>query len=199
MLIVKRDKQYPILEYMNTKAIYALGAGIAILGIAIFLIMSTGLFGGNTTPNKQQINQNSLKDSVPLSLSIKNITVNKINNNAADIQVLFNAYNPTRGTVILESIEYNLLANDKRIVSGDIGEKLEGFVTSSQGIYPIISNGTVTLKDKQVSERNNAIAPIWDKMVSGKITYTVKGTFSYKQTSSLQSVSADKDFNLTFP
>jgi hypothetical protein len=185
---------------MNTKAIYALGAGIAILGIAIFLIMSTGLFGGNTTPNKQQINQNSLKDSVPLSLSIKNITVNKINNNAADIQVLFNAYNPTRGTVILESIEYNLLANDKRIVSGDIGEKLEGFVTSSQGIYPIISNGTVTLKDKQVSERNNAIAPIWDKMVSGKITYTVKGTFSYKQTtSSMQSVSADKDFNLTFP
>ncbi|HYZ50505.1 MAG TPA: LEA type 2 family protein [Nitrososphaeraceae archaeon] len=184
---------------MNTKAIYALGAGIAILGIAIFLIMSTGLFGGNTTPNKQQINQNSLRESVPLSLSIKNITVNKINNNAADIQVLFNAYNPTRGTVILESIEYNLLVNDKRIVSGDIGEKLEGFVTSSQGIYPIISNGTVTLKDKQVSERNNAIAPIWDKMISGKITYTVRGTFSYKQTSSLQSVSADKDFDLTFP
>jgi hypothetical protein len=72
-------------------------------------------------------------------------------------------------------------------------------VTSSEGIYPIISNGTVTLKDKQVSERNNAIAPIWDKMVSGKISYSVKGTFSYKQTSSLQSVSADKDFNLTFP
>jgi hypothetical protein len=184
---------------MNTKAIYALGGGIAILGIAIFLVMGTGFFGGNTNSNKQQTNQNSLKDSVPLSLSIKNITVNKINNNAANIQVLFNAYNPTRGTVILESIQYNLLVNDKRIISGDIGEKLEGFVTSSQGIYPIISNSTVTLKDKQVSERNNAIASIWDKMVSNKIRYTVKGTYSYKQTSSLQSVSADKDFNLTYP
>ena len=184
---------------MNTKAIYALGGGIAILGITIFLIMGTGFFDGNTNSNKQQINQNSLKDLEPLSLSIKNITVNKINDNAADIQLLFNAHNPTPGTVILEAIQYNLLVNGKRIVSGDIGEKLEGFVTSSQGIYPIISNGTIILKDKQVSQRNNAIASIWDKMVSDKISYTVQGTYSYKQTSSLQSVSADKDFNLTFP
>ena len=182
---------------MNKKYAYALGAGIVILGIAIFLIIETGI-SSNTSSNKQKVNQTSLSNIEPIILSIKNISVSKINNNAANVQVAFNAYNPNRGTIILEEIQYNLFVDGKRIVSGDIGEKLEGFVTSSQGIYPIISNGSVILKDKQLSQRNNIIASSWDKMVSDKASYTINGTYSYKQTSGLQATGADKDFKLTF-
>jgi hypothetical protein len=35
-------------------------------------------------------------------------------------------------------------------------------------------------------------------MLEGKGSYLINGTYSYKQTSSLQATGADKDFELTF-
>jgi hypothetical protein len=43
------------------------------------------------------------------------------------------------------------------------------------------------------------IANNWYKVVDSKANYLINGTYSYKQTSSLQAMGADKDFKLTFP
>jgi hypothetical protein len=84
------------------------------------------------------------------------------------------------------------------MVSGDIGEKPEGFVASQEGIYPIIGNGTVTLKDVQTVERDDINAAIWDKVVDGSASYIINGTYSYKQTSSFQATGGDEEFQLAF-
>jgi hypothetical protein len=184
---------------MNIRAIYMAAGGIVAVAVAIFLIMGTGvLTNGNFS--RDQPNQNSLKNSPqPINLSIKNVTAKPIGSKAADVQVVFDAYNPNKGTVILEAITYNLFANGIHLASGDIGAKLEGFIASQEGVYPIIGNGTVTLKDTQAIQLNNLTADGWNKVINSKASYIVNGTYSYKQTSSLQATGEDKDFKLTFP
>jgi hypothetical protein len=184
---------------MNIRAIYVAAGAIVAVAVAIFLIMGTGILS-NGNFNRDQSNQNSLKNSPQLiKLSIKNVTAKPIGSKAADIQVVFDAYNPNRGTIILEAITYNLFANGIRLTSGDIGAKLEGFIASQEGVYPIIGNGTVTLKDTQAIQQNGLTADGWSKVVNSKASYIINGTYSYKQTSSLQATGEDKDFKLTFP
>lgn len=180
---------------MNIRAIYMAAGAIVAVAVAIFLIMGTGVLT-NGNYSRDQSNQNSPQ---PIKLSIKNITAKPIGSKAADIQVVFDAYNPNKGTVILEAITYNLFANGIHLTAGDIGAKLEGFIASQEGVYPIIGNGTVTLKDTQAMQLNNLTADGWNKVINSKASYIVNGTYSYKQTSSLQATGEDKDFKLTFP
>jgi hypothetical protein len=183
---------------MNKKAMYAAGGGIAAVAVAIFLIMNTGIFN-NTNFIGQGFNQGALMNIKAIGLSVNNLAANQTADNIAKIQVVFDAYNPNMGTVILEAIQYNVFVDNMRVISGDIGEKPEGFVASQEGIYPIIGNGTVTLKDVQTVERNDLNAAIWDKIVDGRANYIINGTYSYKQTSSFQATGGDMEFNLTFP
>jgi hypothetical protein len=183
---------------MNKKAMYAAGGGIAAVAVAIFLIMNTGIFT-NTNFIGQGFNQGALMNIKAIGLSVNNLAANQTGDNVAKIQVVFDAYNPNMGTVILEAIQYNVYVDNMRVISGDIGEKPEGFVASQEGIYPIIGNGTVTLKDVQNVERNDLNAAIWDKIVDGRANYIINGTYSYKQTSSFQATGGDMEFRLTFP
>jgi hypothetical protein len=183
---------------MDTKAIYAAGGGIAALAVAIFLILNTGIFT-NTKYSGQGFNQGALMNIEPIKLSVNNVSANQTADNIAKIQVVFDAYNPNMGTVILEAIRYNVFVENMRVISGDIGEKPEGFVASQEGIYPIIGNGTITLKDAQIVERNNMNGIIWNKVVDGSASYVINGTYSYKQTSSFQATGGDMEFKLTFP
>jgi hypothetical protein len=183
---------------MNKKAMYAAGGGIAAVAVAIFLIMNTGIFN-NTNFIGQGFNQGALTNIKAIGLSVNNLAANQTADNIAEIQVVFDAYNPNMGTVILEAIQYNVFVDNMRVISGDIGGKPEGFVASQEGIYPIIGNGTVTLKDVQTVERNDLNAAIWDKIVDGRANYIINGTYSYKQTSSFQATGGDMEFNLTFP
>ena len=168
------------------------------VAVAIFLIMNTGIFN-NTNFIGQGFNQGALMNIKAIGLSVNNLAANQTADNIAKIQVVFDAYNPNMGTVILEAIQYNVFVDNMRVISGDIGEKPEGFVASQEGIYPIIGNGTVTLKDVQTVERNDLNAAIWDKIVDGRANYIINGTYSYKQTSSFQATGGDMEFNLTFP
>ena len=183
---------------MNIKAIYAAGGAIVAVAVAIFLIAGTGVFSNSNF--QKGLNLNPSNGIIqPIKLSIKNIAAKQIGNKTANIQVIFNAYNPNKGTIILEAITYNLFANGIHLVSGDIGAKLEGFIASQEAVFPIIGNSTVTLKDTRAIHQNSLIANSWDKVVNSKANYLINGTYSYKQTSSLQATGEDKDFKLTFP
>jgi hypothetical protein len=183
---------------MNTKAIYAAGGGIAAVAVAIFFIMNTGLFN-NLNFSGQGFNQGAMMTAEAIKLSLKNVAINQSTDKTAEIHVVFDAYNPNMGTVILEAIRYNVFVDNIRLISGDIGQKPEGFVSSQEGVYPVIGNGTVTLKDVKNLQRNSMNGAIWDKVVNGNASYTINGTYSYRQTSSFQATAGDTEFRLSFP
>jgi LEA14-like dessication related protein len=180
---------------VNSKFVFVVAGGIAAAAIIIFVVMGSGLFSLGS-----QDGQVAQSQPVELQLSLVDITAEKTDERTADVNVAFNVHNPNRNTAILETIHYTVFIDELKMTSGDIGVSPEGFVASQEGIFPIVSNTTVTLKDSQASERNNLTAEAWDSMVTGDAQYRIEGTIAYKLTgTSFQFSAGEKDFLLMYP
>ena len=182
---------------MNTKVIYAAAGGIAAAAIAIFFIMGIGNFrplGNSETPGASQT------PIADLQLELRDIVVEKTDEENATVQVVFDIHNPNRSTAILETIHYTLDVGQYQMTTGDVGVTPEGFVSGQEDIFPIVGSSTVTLKDTKVAVRNNLTASSWDSMVNGTGQYNVEGIYSYRLTgSNFQTSYFEKGFALTFP
>jgi len=144
--------------------------------------------------------QSEDRNDNPIVISIKNITVEPTDSSHSNLQIAFDAYNPNRGTIILESIQYKVLINNSEVASGEIGERLEGFLESQDNVFPVIGSGNVTLKDTDLLARNSENSDLWNRLSMNQIdSYQVNGTYSFSQTSTLQASGGDRLFTLNFP
>lgn len=151
-----------------------------------------------SAPNAET--QSTDRTDNPIVISIKNVTVEPIDSSHSNLQVTFDAHNPNRGTIILESIQYKVIVNNTEIASGEIGERLEGFLESQDNVFPVISSGNVTLKDTDLLTRNSENSDIWNRLSTNQMeSYQVNGTYSFSQTSTLQASGGDRPFTLSFP
>lgn len=189
-------------------------ATILIIAVfAIIIIISLTVFGRNQLSTdfskiglasmnitKASIfNQEALKDAKPPELSIKEIKTGNADNGTENFSIKFNVFNPNKGTVILESISYNVYSNSTRIASGDIGMRPEGLVDSQDSIFPVIGNGTLILKDKKIiqTDKDLNISQIANNINSSN--FLVNGSYFYKQTGSFQSTGGEQQFRLNYP
>jgi hypothetical protein len=190
------------------KKIIATGILVAVIAIVIYFAVSSSNFLTNdvsrlslTNMNFTQgsiFNQDAIRDSMPPELSIKDITANIVDSNKGNLSIIFNVFNPNKGTIMLESISYNVYSNSTRIVSGDIGNRPEGFVDTQDSIFPVIGNGTLILKDKRIIENNNNLN-LSQISENNKISeFLVNGSYFFKQTSSFQSTGGEQTFNINY-
>ena len=141
-------------------------------------------------------NQEALKESKPPELSIKDVKAGIVDNKTGNFSIIFNVFNPNRGTIILESISYNVYSNSTRIASGDIGKRPEGLVDSQDSIFPVIGNGTLILKDKKIIQPSN-VANLPNNINNSK--FFVNGSYFFKQTGSFQSTGGEQEFSINYP
>jgi hypothetical protein len=182
---------------VKTKFLYAAAIGIAAAAIVIFFVMGMGNFrfpGNSENPGQAQT------QPADLQLALKDVMVEKLDDENATVQVVFDVHNPNRSTAILETIHYFLNVGQFQMTAGDIGVSPEGFVAGQENTFPIVGNTTVTLKNTQVAARNNLTASSWNNMVDGTAQYRVEGSYSYRLTgSNFQTSYSEKEFTLTFP
>jgi len=181
---------------VNTKALYAAGGGIAAAAIALFFIMVPGNI---RLPGLSEGNQTSQQLQLEPELSIKNVTVTRMDNGSASVQIVFDLYNPNSNPLLLEMLQYTLNVGGLRMTGGDIGGSPEGMVASSADLTHIPSESSVTLRNTQVAIRNNVTADSWDSMVEGTAKYEVTGFYAYRATVRLETTPGEKEFALTFP
>src|SRR5918995_1108282 len=191
--ITKIINKYRI-GHINKKIIYS---AIGIIAVAVIIMILSQ--GSDFKISPLKFNQGAVTEAKALEISLKNVSVTNIDNNNIKINTIFDVYNPNEGTLILENINYNVNLDKIRIASGDIGERPEGFVASQSGIYPIIGNGTVILKDEKTIQKDNRINNVWNKIANKSSNFQVNGSFAYKQTSSFQAHGGEIDFNLVYP
>ena len=144
-------------------------------------------------------NDDAVKDAVPPKLSIKNITTNIVDDKTGNLSIIFDVYNPNKITIMVESISYNVYSNSTRIVSGDIGQRPEGFIDSQDSIFPVIGNGTLILKDKKMIDTNRGLNLSQIATNNGTSQFLVNGTYFFKQTSSFQSTGGEAEFSIAYP
>lgn len=182
---------------------------IAVIAIVISLISFSGNFQSgdfskiglaNKNITKSSIfNQEAIKDAKPPELSIKDIRTGIAGDGNGNFSIIFNVFNPNKGTVIIESISYNVYSNSTRIASGDIGSRPEGFVDSQDSIFPVIGNGTLILKDKKIiqTSKDLNLSEIANNINASK--YLVNGSYFFKQTGSFQSTGGEQQFSINYP
>ena len=188
-------------------------ASILIIAVVAIIIITLTVFGknqlstdfskiglANINITKASIfNQEALKDSKPPELSIKEIKTGNVDNGTENFSIKFNVFNPNKGTVILESISYNVYSNSTRIASGDIGTRPEGLVDSQDSIFPVIGNGTLILKDKKIIQTNKDLNMSQIANNINSSNFIVNGSYFYKQTGSFQSTGGEQQFRLNYP
>jgi hypothetical protein len=182
---------------------------IAVIAIVIYLTVlgrnfpssdfsKTGVANMNLT-RTSIFNQEALKDAKPPELSIKDIKAGIVDNRTGTFSIIFDVFNPNKGTIILESISYNVYSNSTRVASGDIGKRPEGLVDSQDSIFPVIGNGTLILKDKKIIQpsKDLNLSQIANNINSSK--YLVNGSYFFKQTGSFQSTGGEQQFSINYP
>lgn len=175
------------------KIVYA-GGVIAAAAVAIFL-----LAGQIAPPGVQQGAPRQETIATPV-VAIKDISVNRVDDRNASVEVTFTVKNPNRTTVILETIHYEVHVDNVRMTIGDVGQSPEGFLASQSSVFTIIANRTLTVSDEQTAVRTGASAGAWDRMVEGSASYAVSGTYLYRITAAnLETTAGEQDFTLTFP
>ena len=194
---------------MDKRKIIYISSAIAIAVVAAVIYWGVASDNENadrqtTAPTLQSTSNTEIQTTDPtdnpITISIKNITVEPIDSSNLNLQIAFDAHNPNRGTIILESIQYKVLVNNSEVASGEIGERLEGFLESQDNVFPVISSGNVTLKDTDLITRNSENSDIWNQLNMNQIqSYQVNGTYSFSQTSTLQASGGDRPFTLRFP
>jgi hypothetical protein len=190
------------------KKIIATGIIVAIIAFVVYFTVSSSNFLASEisrlwTPvvnftEASIFNQDAIKDPLPPELSIKDITATIVDGNTGNFSIIFNIFNPNKGTIMLESVSYNVYSNSTRIVSGDIGNRPEGFVDSQDSIFPVIGNGTLILKDKRIIENNDNLnlSQISENNEISK--FLVNGSYFFKQTGSFQSTGGEQTFNINY-
>src|SRR5919106_2822815 len=194
---------------MNRRKLIYISSAIAIAIVVGFTYWGLASNNDNTerqapAPSSQSPSnaetQSTDRTDNPIVISIKNVTVEPIDSSHSNLQVTFDAHNPNRGTIILESIQYKVIVNNNEIASGEIGERLEGFLESQDNVFPVIASGNVTLKDTDLLTRNSENSDIWNRLSANQMeSYQVNGTYSFSQTSTLQASGGDRPFTLNFP
>lgn len=187
--------------YISLVVAIAVVAGISYWGFAYYNEGVNRMEPGQAvqSPASTEIQSMGRNDN-PIIISIKNITVEPTDSSHSNLQIAFDAHNPNRGTIILESIQYKVLVNNSEVASGEIGERLEGFLESQDNVFPVIGSGNVTLKDTDLLARNSENSDLWNRLSMNQIdSYQVNGTYSFSQTSTLQASGGDRPFALNFP
>ncbi|MPZ06684.1 MAG: hypothetical protein GEU26_09770 [Nitrososphaeraceae archaeon] len=187
--------------YISSAVAIAVVAGITYWGFAYY---NEGVDRQDPGPAVQSPASSEIqsvdRNDNPIVISIKNITVEPTDSSHSNLQIAFDAHNPNRGTIILESIQYKVLVNNSEVASGEIGERLEGFLESQDNVFPVIGSGNVTLKDTDLLARNSENSDLWNRLSMNQIdSYQVNGTYSFSQTSTLQASGGDRPFTLNFP
>jgi LEA14-like dessication related protein len=111
---------------------------------------------------------------LPIQVKLADLSVLSVTDEEATLKIDFEVTNPNYKSVILQLIKYDLYYGDTRIIIGQIGERAEGAVDSSN-YFTVLRNSPQIIGDK-ITIKNSGNAPeFWSALKGGNIKWTVRG------------------------
>jgi hypothetical protein len=178
--------------------VYVFRLSFTILMLVIF-VAGRGFTTTAVLSNSMNLQSTSGLGTQEIELNVKDIVVNKTDQNLATVKIIFAAHNPQTYTVLLNGIHYNIFVNNQTLSSGDIGGESLIDIMNEEPEFPIISNDTVTFKNVQTIHTNEIKNDISNTITAGKACFTVNGTYFYRQEARLTATGGGNEFQLKFP
>ena len=176
---------------MNPK-VFVFAAVLGIIGIlgAIVLI-------GPDMQAPGQGNNNSVENAPTIELlevELADLSVTKINERSATIEIAFEIFNPNPRAVIVQTMDYNLFetgfSSYEQLAGGTIGSRPEGMVEFGSNYYTLLGENSIVLKKKMVIKNTASSSELWDSLKSeyengesGSAKWWVYGTIYFNLSS----------------
>ena len=152
---------------MNPK-VFVFAAVLGIIGIlgAIVLV-------GPDMQAPGQGNNNSVENAPTIELlevELADLSVTKINERSATIEIAFEIFNPNPRAVIVQTMDYNLFetgfSSYEQLAGGTIGSRPEGMVEFGSNYYTLLGENSIVLKKKMVIKNTASSSELWDSLQS---------------------------------
>ena len=152
---------------MNPK-VFVFAAVLTIVGIlgAIVLV-------GPEMQAPSQGNNNSVENAPTIELlqvELADLSVTKINERSATIEIAFEIFNPNPRAVIVQTMDYNLFetgfSSYEQLAGGTIGSRPEGMVEFGSNYYTLLGENSIVLKKKMVIKNTASSSELWDSLKS---------------------------------
>lgn len=184
---------------MDKKLLIGAAVGILIaITIVVALLPSSGFLKNFVQENPQV--PGGLKaastEIKPVVVTINKTSVLSFSNKESIIDTKFDVANPNDVTVILEAITYDLYENGILVGHGQIGERLEGALESSN-YYTLVEHYTNQLDGKVILENTGNTPELWSALQKNDTKWSIVGEAFFNTNTVLSGQPGSITFNST--
>jgi len=132
-----------------------------------------------------QIEGNS--ETKPLQIELEELSVEKISERTAQIDISFKILNPNPRAVIVQTMDYQLFetnySNSEQISGGEIGSRPEGMVEFGSNYYTLLGENSIILKDTITLKGSENTPELWTILKDDNPSWRVSGDVFYNLSS----------------
>ena len=129
-----------------------------------------------------------------VTVELEDISVLKISERSATIEIAFEISNPNPRAVIIQTMDFNLFetgfSSYEQLAGGTIGSRPEGMVEFGSNYYTLLGENSIVLKKKMTIKNTATSSELWDaleseyeKGESGTASWWVYGTVYFNLSS----------------
>ncbi|MEO2264372.1 MAG: hypothetical protein ABGW49_00625, partial [Nitrosopumilus sp.] len=165
-----------IFVFIAVLILMAILAGIILVGPTLQIGLQNGI---SETSNITLVE--------PLQVELSNLSVSKISERSAMIDIAFKISNPNPRAVIVQTMDYQLFAtaysDDEQISGGEIGSRPTGMVEFGSNYYVLLGENSITLKETITLRGSENTPELWTVLRDDSTSWRVTGDVFYNLSS----------------
>lgn len=166
-------------------------AALAAILVGLFLPGPSEVLGpGNPGSSPAQV--------LPIEVAMGDVTVTKLSERSATIEVSFQVINPNARSVIVQTVDYQLFENSysehEPLSGGQLGSRPGGLVEFGSNYFTVLAGSAITLTDTITIPNSGSTNPLWNSLQTDSASWYVSGVVFY----SLSSVTSGQENELDF-
>ena len=177
--------------------------GVAIVALAAVLggILTMGSSLELDTQFESPETQTAPQPTEPLQIELDGITVTKVSQRNAEIEIAFKVTNPNPRSMIVTVMDYQLFetgySNTEQISGGQIGNRAEGMVQFGSNYYTLLGGNSIILKDTIALKNSGNTPEFWSALESNSGSWRVSGDIFYNLSSMTSGQENELHFEFT--
>ena len=143
----------------------------------------------------------TIPQAQPLQIELDDISVTKISERTATIEIAFKISNPNQRSMIVQVMDYQLFetgySETEAISGGQIGNRPEGMVEFGSNYYTLLGENSIFLRDKITLKNSGNTPDLWSALESNTASWKVSGDVFYNLSSMTSGQENELHFEFT--
>jgi len=182
---------------MNPKIFVGIAVGVLALILGGILLMGPTMI----VPSEQGTGNQSIPQAIPLQIELEDISVEKISERSATIDISFKISNPNTRSFIVQTMDYQLFetnySESEQISGGEIGSRPTGMVEFGSNYYTLLGENSIILRDTITLKGSENTPELWAVLKDDNPSWRVSGDVFYNLSSMTSGQENELHFEFT--